>query len=63
MHTPSNDKDGAPRCGVKMVCRCCGKGVHYSDREPIHTACIAKHWGKHAQKINASRCYEFGKVK
>ncbi len=43
------------------TCRCCGREVWVSDRHPIHTHCIPKHWSKHAHNVNASRCKEFGK--
>ena len=50
---------------VAMVtkCRCCGGAFPLMriDNYPIHTRCIPKHWGKHSQGINASRCKEFGK--
>jgi hypothetical protein len=42
------------------LCRCCGKPVLSFDGHPIHTKCIPKHWGKHANGVNASRCVEFG---
>jgi len=48
-----------------LTCRCCGKNLgleRFMDNSPIHTRCIPKHWGKHAHKINASRCKEFGHV-
>ena len=48
---------------LALLCRCCGKPIWNSDGHPIHTACIRKHWGKHAKGINASRCKEFGKRK
>ena len=41
------------------LCRCCGKPVRSFDGHPIHTTCIPKHWGKHANGINCSRCVEF----
>lgn len=43
-----------------MTCRCCGKPVPPFDAHPIHTRCIPKHWAKHGQGLNASRCREFG---
>jgi hypothetical protein len=42
-----------------MRCRCCGKSVFTFDGTPLHTACIPRHWGKHARGVNASRCKEF----
>jgi len=45
--------------GMIPTCRCCGKTVYASDREPIHTKCIKKHWSKHAKGINNSRCKEY----
>jgi hypothetical protein len=50
---------GKDRAGHPL-CRCCGKPVLSFDGHPIHTKCIPKHWGKHAQGVNASRCLEFG---
>ena len=44
----------------EVTCRCCGKSVYHVDREPIHTACIPKHWGKHAKRLNIGKCHEFG---
>ena len=43
-----------------VFCRCCGNQVLNSDRYPIHTACIAKHWQRHDNGVNVSRCAEFG---
>ena len=47
-------------------CRCCGKFVPgwYAHNQNgvmvnIHTQCIGKHWSKHSNKLNASRCVEF----
>ena len=40
-------------------CRCCGKEVFPLGDSPIHTMCIAKHWGKHDIGVNNSRCKEF----
>ena len=47
-------------------CRCCGKalwGLAYRDAKAtgrgIHTGCISRHWGKHSDGVNASRCAEF----
>lgn len=46
---------------MTVECRCCGREVFSSDREPIHTACISKHWASHKSGKSASRCREFGK--
>ena len=46
-----------------LTCRCCNKPVAAWLDNPIHTMCIAKHWGKHYRGRNASRCSEFGKGK
>jgi hypothetical protein len=43
-----------------VFCRCCGNQVSNVDHYPIHTACIAKHWAKHKNGANVSRCAEFG---
>ena len=54
-----------------MDCRCCGKPLNpvehmvgltatIKDGHPIHTRCIPKHWGKHSNGVNNSRCKEFG---
>ena len=45
--------------GMLPICRCCGKTVYASDKHPIHTKCIVKHWSKHAKGINNSRCKEY----
>ena len=47
-------------CKAAQVCRCCGEPMRYIDGQPIHTACIVRHWGKHHQHINSSQCKEFG---
>ena len=47
--------------GAALECRCCGRTVPPMDSYPIHTACIPKHWNKHANGVNASRCREFGR--
>ena len=45
-----------------VICRCCGKRVISSDRYPIHTMCMVRHWDRHAKGIGASRCKEFGLI-
>ena len=42
-----------------IKCRCCNKQVFNSDKYPIHTKCIVKHWNNHAKGKNNSRCHEF----
>jgi hypothetical protein len=42
-----------------IKCRCCNNQVFNTDKYPIHTKCIVKHWDKHAKGISNSRCYEF----
>jgi hypothetical protein len=45
---------------IGLECRCCGRTVPPMDSYPIHTACIPRHWDRHAHGVNASRCREFG---
>lgn len=42
----------------RQPCVCCGKPVIWTDYQ-IHTACIKKHWDRHARGKNASRCKTF----
>lgn len=60
-HTVAALRDGFAGCYIETICRCCGRGVWTGDREPIHTACIGKHWRNHKYGISASRCHEFSK--
>ena len=42
-----------------VLCRCCGRRVTNSDREPIHTfPCITRH-ARHQRGKGASRCHEY----
>jgi hypothetical protein len=42
-----------------VLCRCCGRRVTNSDREPIHTfPCITRH-ARHQRGKDARRCHEY----
>jgi len=46
----------------RVLCRCCGRRVTNSDREPIHTfPCITRH-ARHQRGKGASRCHEYRPV-
>jgi len=43
----------------RVLCRCCGRRVTHSDREPIHTfPCITRH-ARHQRGKDARRCREY----
>lgn len=45
---------------IDSTCRCCGKAVVSTDRHPIHTRCIVRHWDQHRFGRSATRCKEYG---